>query len=106
MMMMMMMMIMMIIIIKSRNNLEIYAFTNDIICIIILPNMKVKIIMMITIIIIIHYFNNFRAELNSQWPITESARIQTAIRQRKDKTHTKRKIKIDQLFALKHELFN
>jgi hypothetical protein len=42
-------------------------------------------------------FIYLRTELNSQWPITESVRIQTAIRQRKDKTHTKKERKIDQL---------
>jgi hypothetical protein len=35
----------------------------------------------IIIIIIIQFFIYLRAELNSQWPITESARIQTARRQ-------------------------
>jgi hypothetical protein len=39
----------------------------------------------IIIIIIIQFFIYVRAELNSQWPITESARIQTAIRQHRTK---------------------
>jgi hypothetical protein len=41
------------------------------------------------IIIIIQFFIYFRAELNSQWPITESARIHTAIRQHMTKQQQK-----------------
>jgi hypothetical protein len=49
-----------------------------------------------------------RAELGTQWPVTESARIHTAIRQhrtKQTKTTTKQR-KMDQLriFKLKHDL--
>jgi hypothetical protein len=48
--------------------------------------------MMIIIIISIQFFLYFRAELNNQWPITESARIQTtAIRQHRGKKPAKQK---------------
>jgi hypothetical protein len=60
------------------------------------------------IIIIIQFLIYLRAELNSQWPITESARIQTtAIRQHRTKQNkTIRQRKVDQLrlFKLKHVL--
>jgi hypothetical protein len=57
---------------------------------------------------LIQFFIYLRAELNSQWPVTESARIQTtAIRQhrtKQTKTTTKER-KMDQLrlFTLKHD---
>jgi hypothetical protein len=61
--------------------------------------------MMIIIIIMIQFFICLRVELNNQWPITESARIQTAaIRQHR--TTTTKQRKMDQLrpLKLKHEL--
>jgi hypothetical protein len=52
-------------------------------------------------------YSYLRAELNSQWPVTESARIQTttAIRQHGTKQTTKQ-IKMDELrlFIFKHDL--
>jgi hypothetical protein len=51
--------------------------------------------LLLTIITIIQVFIHLRAELSSQWPITESARIQTtAIRQHRTKQTTKQ-IKMD-----------
>jgi hypothetical protein len=48
-------------------------------------------IIIIIIIIIIQFFIYLRAELNSQWPVTESARIQTtAIRKRTKQTKKKK----------------
>jgi hypothetical protein len=41
------------------------------------------------IIIIIQFFIHLRAEINSQWPTTESARIQTTAMTTQDKTRTK-----------------
>jgi hypothetical protein len=61
----------------------------------------------IIIIISIQLFIYLHAELNSQWSITESARIQTAIRQHRTKhTKTTKQRKMDQLklFKLKHGL--
>jgi hypothetical protein len=37
----------------------------------------------------IQFFIYLRAELNSQWPIAESARIQTAVRQQRARQTTK-----------------
>jgi hypothetical protein len=50
-----------------------------------------------------------RAERNSQWPITESARIQTAIRQHMTKLHkrgnkTKKEMDHLRLFTFKYDL--
>jgi hypothetical protein len=42
-------------------------------------------------LIIIQFFIYLRAELNSQWPITESARIHTAIRQHMTKLQQNKK---------------
>jgi hypothetical protein len=73
--------------------------------------------LMMMIIIIqfnsIPFFTYLRAELNSQWPITESARIQTTtvIRQHRTKqtknnkgNNEKRKIYQLRLFTFKHDL--
>jgi hypothetical protein len=50
--------------------------------------------MIIIIIIIIQFFTYLRAEPNSQWPITESAQIQTtAIRQHRTKQTEKQQKK-------------
>jgi hypothetical protein len=67
----------------------------------------------ITIILLIQFFIYLLAELKSQWPITESARIQTsAIRQNRAKQTTKtttkestKQTKMDQLrlFTLKYD---
>jgi hypothetical protein len=53
----------------------------------------------------IKFFIYFRAELNSQWPVTESARIET-IRQHGTKQTKNNKTKMDQLrlFKLKQNL--
>jgi uncharacterized protein YxeA len=68
-------------------------------------NNNVIIIIIIIIIILIQFFIYLRAQLNSEWPVTESARIQTttAMRQhRKKRTKTnkrnnKKQGKMDQL---------
>jgi hypothetical protein len=56
----------------------------------------------------IQFFIYLRAELNGQWPITESARIQTAsaIKQQRTKQTNKKQRKMDQLriFKLRHDL--
>jgi hypothetical protein len=54
----------------------------------------------------IQFFIYLRAELNSQWPITESARIQTTgIRQHRTKKNIKtKKCGSSRLFKLKHGL--
>jgi hypothetical protein len=51
-----------------------------------------NVIIIIIIIIAIQFYICLRAELNSQWPIIESARIQTtAIRQYKTQQTNKKK---------------
>jgi hypothetical protein len=74
-----------------------------------MKNKAVYIVIIIVMLIIqsIQFFIYLRAELNSQCPITESARIQTTvIRQHRTKKQTRKQRKMDQLrlFELKHDL--
>jgi hypothetical protein len=55
----------------------------------------------------IPFFIYLRAELNSQWPITDSARMRTTvIRKHRTKIKTRKQRKMDplRLFKLKHDL--
>jgi hypothetical protein len=65
--------------------------------------MKMIVIMMI-IIIIIQFFIYLRAELNSQWPIAESATRQYRTKQTTKETTKQRQMDQLRLFTLRYDL--